>query len=204
MKTFTFLFTTIIILAFNIESGQSQIRIGVKGGLNMTTLFQPNGESDLGAFRSGYHAGAYVKAHIFRWFAIQPEILYNSKGRGGNMVRYELEYVDIPVLAVINITRRFNIHFGPYASYLTDARVWETITNGAFSVDGDFNRRSFRSFDYGMAAGAAIEFNRLNFGLRYNYGALDVLKDEGFKTKSFHIREGRNSVWQAYVGFNIF
>jgi hypothetical protein len=199
-----FLRLLIIFLLVFVNKINAQIRIGIKGGINLSTLYQPDAPIDLGAFRSGYHAGAYIKANIFRWLAIQPEILYNTKGRYGNMIRYEMEYVDIPVLAVVNFTRRFNIHIGPYGSYLTDGRVFQNIFNGQIIQDNDFNRRSFKQFDYGLAAGLAIEFHRLNLGLRYNYGARDVLNDIGFTTKSFHLKEGRNSLWQVYLGFNIF
>jgi hypothetical protein len=191
----------LIILILYSTHGFSQLRAGIKGGLNMSS-FDTEG-LNLREFTSGYHYGLFARLNLTDYFGIQPELLYNTKGRAGEVLRFELGYVDIPLLAVINFTPNFNIQLGPYASYLTEGRVISG-SNGNTQILPNFDRNTYRSLDYGLIAGAAVESRRFTLGLRYNYGLNEVFRDIDLINQIHNLgATARNSVWQLHLGIFI-
>jgi hypothetical protein len=203
MKNSVLLLIFAFVSLLTANSSSAQIKAGIKGGGNFSNFYNNDGDLSIWEFRTGYHAGVYTKFSLGP-FAFQPELLYNVKGRNGNNVRYRLDYLELPVLFGINITRLLNIHFGPYASYLTDGRVMTRVTNGTFTIREEFGRTNFRDLDYGIAAGAQVELRNWNIGLRYNLGVREVTLDQQLNGPLFNAENSRNSVWQLYLGLNLF
>src|SRR6478609_10807829 len=98
-------------------------KFGLKGGINLSNLY--NGDVGDENLKVGLNLGLMAKMPINNGFAIQPEVIYSSQGSrinynnsilGKGEYRFNLNYVQVPVLAVINIGEYFNIHVGPYVS----------------------------------------------------------------------------------------
>lgn len=71
---------TLFSLAINLQGvlAQSTKRVGIKGGLNVSNLFIDN-VTDENA-RLGFHVGLFGQIFSSDVFAIQPELLYSTKG----------------------------------------------------------------------------------------------------------------------------
>src|SRR5882757_272318 len=119
------------------ESGLSA-KFGIKGGLNLTSLYVDNVSSE--HMKAGFNAGVFAKLPVTKGFSIQPELLYSVKGakdtylnflQGNGEYRFNLGYMELPVLAVVNLTRNFNIHAGPYLGYLVAANVKNVNSQGS-------------------------------------------------------------------------
>lgn len=182
-----------------------QFRFGVKGGVNLSNLYIDEVTDEKA--KVGLHAGLWMKAPIGEFFAIQPELLWSSKGTKigqyqnipftqDGEVRFNLNYVDLPVLASVTLGP-ISIQAGPYISYLFNANVKnlkEDLTTGAVL---DLDKNDFNTVDYGLAGGLALDIKGFQFGVRYNYGLREIGKSDiaGQITKN-----AKNSVAQVFVG----
>lgn len=183
---------------------------GVKGGLNLTNLLVEEDNIDKRGWKAGYHAGLFVKVPLSTVLAIQPEVLYTTAGSrftyggpvsgpGPGVIRFNLNYVQAPVLFVVNIGA-LNVHAGPYAAYLLRANV-KNLEEGDFPDAGaalNLNENDFQRLDYGLAAGVGFDMQNIKLGVRYNYG-LHQTGDGGIAGRL--TGNARNAVAQVYVGF---
>jgi hypothetical protein len=197
--------TTFICLTVSLQlAAQSNARMGVKGGLNVSNLFIDNVDDENA--RIGFHIGLYGQLFASETFAIQPELLYSTKGSkeqysSGTLnqeIQYNLNYIDLPVLAVFKLGEQVELHAGGYASYLLNVNVsYEgDLVNGTDEVDKD----NLKSYDYGLVGGLGFNFGTgFQIGARYNYGLVKIADSDGAKAL---IGDARNSNAQIFVAFN--
>lgn len=205
------LLTTGQVNAQNDNPGPS---FGVKGGLNLANLFAEDASIEDNNWKVGYHAGLFVKAPLSNVLSIQPEVLYSTTGAkityGGSglaqtlginpgEVRFNLNYVQVPVLFLVNLGA-LNVHAGPYASYLLKAHVKNLQNSDPLNPSPllELNENDFQRLDYGIAAGIGFDLKNAKLGLRYNYG-LQEIGGGGITGRLTH--NARNAVAQVYVGF---
>jgi hypothetical protein len=180
-------------------------KFGIKGGLNLANLYVDDVKDE--NFKAGFNAGFYAKLPVTKGFSIQPELLYSNKGAklaydagifGEGEYRFNLHYVELPVLAVINVVKNFNIHAGPYVSYLAGANVTRLDEDDNVNNVTDLKADNFNRIDYGLAGGVALDFQNLTIGARYNYG----LREIGESGLSGEItKNSKNSVINFFLGF---
>lgn len=167
---------TAIVLVLLSFSAKAQY-FGIKGGLNFSNLNVDN-VSDKN-MRSGYHFGAYANLPITQGFSIQPEVLYSTKGNKANYkfgpisedVTTKLNYIDVPILAVIRLGDMAQLEVGPYFGLLVNSKL---KYEGAFEGSDDLDNDAFKTLDYGIAAGFAVNLSFLQIGARYNYGLQEI------------------------------
>jgi hypothetical protein len=180
-------------------------KFGIKGGVNLTNLYVDDVEDE--NMKVGLNAGVFVKLPVTRGFSIQPEVLYSSKGAklrynnvfGEGEYRYNLNYVEVPLLAVFNLGKNFNIHAGPYAAFLASANIKRLDTeSGDVDHIADLDTDDFEKFDYGLTGGLGFDVDKFTLGARYNYGLNEIGKDgiAGQATKN-----SKNSAFTFYIGF---
>ena len=180
---------------------------GINGGLNLSNLYVNEvGDENI---KPGAHAGFYAKLPIAGGVSIQPEVVYSMKGSqinynnvllGSGKYRFNLNYIDVPVLAVFNVTRNFNIHAGPYASFLVSAKVKDVDSEGNVNGVTELNKDNFHSIDYGAVAGIGFDIENVSLGARYNYGMREV----GKEGRANDVTNGaKNSVVSFYIGFGL-
>jgi hypothetical protein len=182
-----------------------QLRFGVKGGVNLSNLYidEVNDEKA----KVGLHAGLWMKAPIGELFAIQPELLWSSKGtRIGSyqnipftqdgQVRFNLNYVELPVLASLTLGP-VSIQAGPYVAYLFNANVKNLKEDLTTSGSVDLDRKDFNSTDFGLAGGLALDIKGFQLGARYNYGLREIGKSD---IAGQITRNAKNSVAQVFIG----
>jgi len=188
------------------ESGLTP-KIGVKGGVNFTNLYVDDVDDE--NMKAGINLGLFAKIPVARGFSIQPEILYSNKGAKvaynntllGGEYRFNLNYVEVPVLGVINVGKNFNVHVGGYAAYLASANI-KAEDNGSSNEElVNFNEDAFNRFDYGLVGGLGVDVKGVTIGARYNYG----LNQIGEKSNNFMsntvLRNAKNSGFTLYAGF---
>lgn len=181
----------------------AKARAGIKGGLNVSNLITDE-VTDRNA-RIGFHAGVYGQLFVNEGFAIQPELLYSTKGNKvmttfgiiDQETKFNLSYLDIPVLAVFKLGNVAEIHAGPYWSYLVGANV---DTDGDLGDDfRNLDRDNFDNWDYGLVGGVGFNLGAVQIGARYNYGLNEIARSEGAKRL---LGSTKNSVGQIYLACN--
>jgi hypothetical protein len=182
----------------------AQMRAGVKGGLNVSNLYVDDVDDENARF--GFNLGFYGQILSSDVFAIQPELLFSTKGSkieyGGSFfdqtVKYNLNYLDLPVLAVFKLGESAEIHVGPYVSYLLGANISHDgdLGNGTDEIDRDH----LKSFDYGLSGGFGLNFGSMQVGARYNYGLAKLADSDAAELL---IGDSKNSVAQLYIALNL-
>jgi hypothetical protein len=181
----------------------AQARAGIKGGLNVSNLYIDNVDDENA--RYGFNVGLYGQLLSSDRFALQPELLFSTKGSkaeyGGlidQTVKFNLNYLDLPVLAVFKLGKSAEIHVGPYASYLLNANISYSgdVANGTDEVDKD----QLKSYDFGLVGGLGLNFGAIQVGARYNYGFVEIADSNA--AESF-LGNSKNSNAQLYVAFNL-
>ncbi|HZY82003.1 MAG TPA: porin family protein [Cyclobacteriaceae bacterium] len=178
-------------------------RVGIKAGLNVSNLYI-NDVNDENA-RFGFNGGLYGQILSSEAFAIQPELLFSTKGSqadyGGiinSTVRFNLNYLDLPVLATFKLGPSAEIHVGPYFSYLLSANIDYSgnVGSGTERIDRD----QLKSFDYGLSGGLGLNFGPMQVGARYNYGLVKIADTNMARNI---LGDSKNSVAQLYVALNL-
>lgn len=181
-------------------------KIGIKGGINLANLYTDDVADE--NLKVGLNVGLFAKVPLTEYLALQPELLYSSKGSkltydnafmGEGEYRFNLNYVEVPLLAVFNFGPHFNIHAGPYAAFLASSNIKDMNEDGTIDGVDELNVDNFNRFDYGIAGGAAVEFNNFTIGARYNYGLKEVGKSGNLSGEL--TRDAKNSVASFYIGF---
>jgi hypothetical protein len=182
-KTILLLLTVIL---FN--SSYSQINIGLKSGINITTT------RDLIAFprnRLAWHAGGFVTIALSDKFHLQPELLYSTKGNrsynqiGDSKLVTRMNYINMPILLGWRIDNKTTFTSGIELGYLVS--VHHIILSARENLNESKNYPS--KFDAGIAIGIKHAFiKNMGVEVRYNYGlrtlyAVDALGNRYSNTK---------------------
>lgn len=200
---------TIFSLGFITITFAQNITSGIKGGLNLSSLsIDGNNDKNL---KIGLHAGVFTKISFNESFAVQPELVYSGKGlkldfadeiASAGETKLNLNYIELPVQLVYNLSNDFAFHFGPYLSYLlnanmkTDANV---LNHYQISSTDNLDKKHFNSFDFGLTGGLAYDLNPFIFGFNYSLGLTQVAKDNDVSHNIFG--DAKNNVIQVYAGF---
>ncbi|WP_207512074.1 porin family protein [Longitalea luteola] len=180
-------------------------KFGIKGGVNLTNMYVQDVSDE--NMKVGFNAGFFAKLPITRGFSIQPELLYTSKGaketydnfiQGEGEYRFNLNYIELPVLAVINLAKNFNVHVGPYISYLAAANIKDLEDDGTIEDITDLDAENFNRFDYGVAGGLGIDISNFTIGARYSYGLREIGKSGSLSGEL--TRDSKNSAISLYIG----
>lgn len=204
-KTKTVIFLVLICSLGTLSTNAvlAQARAGVKAGLNVSNLYIDDIDDENA--RYGFNVGLYGQLLSSDVFALQPELLFSTKGSKAEYdgivdqtVKYNLNYLDLPVLAVFKLGESAEIHVGPYASYLLNANISYSgdIANGDDEIDKDH----LKSYDYGLVGGFGLNFGQLQVGARYNYGLVKIADSNTAETV---IGDAKNSVAQLYISLNL-
>ncbi len=211
-KSINTLFTTAVLLtsAFLLNSpdavAQGRTRIGVKGGLNASSLFYDSQGATNKSERIGFHVGVFAQAPVGEFFAIQPELLYMTKGASAdyNMLgfngknTFKLNYAELPVLATFKLGQAVELQAGPYVSYLLNSNI---NSNGDFGTGTSaINRDNFNKVDYGIAGGLNFYFGKAFIGARYEQGLQQIATSGAAKTI---LGNAKNGVGLLSIGFSV-
>ncbi|HSB94345.1 MAG TPA: porin family protein [Flavitalea sp.] len=182
-------------------------KIGIKGGVNFSNFFIDDVKDN--NVKTGLNLGLFAKLPVSHGVSIQPELLYSSKGAKvsynnplvGGEYRFNLNYLELPVLAVFNLGKNFNIHAGGYAAYLTSANVKSEDNGSSNESLIDFDEEQFNRFDYGLVGGIGFDIKNVSIGARYNYGLNQIGEKNQSVISSEVLRNAKNNNISLYVGY---
>jgi hypothetical protein len=216
MKNFNKKLTGILVLVmvFSItvlqgqSSDQNKTRFGIKAGLNISNMYTKNVQDE--NMILGFNGGLFLKVPVTPNIAFQPELLYTMKGSEltynsfvSGKASFSLNYVEMPVLAVINLTKIVNIYGGVYFATLTSVVVKNKSNVDIFNFENELKKSDFETYDWGLIGGAGLDFNKVSLGIRYEYGMKPVGKERSFLGQSYRFPDARNSTIQIYLSLSI-
>ncbi len=203
MKKFLVIALAIVCTAALVPQNLSAA-VGIKGGFNFANITVKPTSSDLPVFDNltGLTGGVYFCLNI-GFIGIEPEILYSRRGVQWNSdttnIKYELDYVEVPLLLKVNILRtgivRPVIFAGPSFGYLWRANGKLTSPDLTDSAD---IRDQFKKTEWAAVFGAGFDFKlpviTLSVDARYHLGITDINAmidtTETIKNKGFTIMVG--------------
>lgn len=175
-------------------------KFGIKAGTSLTSY--SGKDSDGAAYKFGFNGGVMANFAFNDMFSIQPEVLYSMKGAkddGNGDYRVNANYIDVPVLAKI-ATGSTGLFFelGPQVGFLASAKAKDGNTTQDI-------KDSFKTVDFGYAAGLGFQVSNAMIGLRYNGGFTNVGKSYTYTvsnvTYTAEAANTKNSAFQLYVGY---
>jgi hypothetical protein len=144
--------------------GQSPINLGIKFGINSSSLITSVDEFFDQSEINKIFAGAFLRVNLGKIY-IQPEVYFNTKGGILSSInststenidifeQFSYQTIDIPILLGINIIKRpaFNlrVHAGPVLSYVTSNPTIFDLT--------DLNIDELKDNYIGIQAGIGVD-----------------------------------------------
>ncbi|PHS07965.1 MAG: hypothetical protein COA88_07585 [Kordia sp.] len=176
------LLSALVVCAFVFTTNAQEVTFGAKAGLNMANLV---GDVEDNSMLIGAHVGGMVEISFSDKFAVQPELLFSIQGTKDDDASFNLNYINVPVMAKYFVTEEISIEAGPQVGLLMSAKY-----------DGEDANDGLSTIDFGLNFGAGYKMESgLNFALRYNLGLSNVYDFEGFDDKA------ANAVMQVSVGY---
>ncbi len=159
-------------------AAEAQVKFGVKAGLNAYN-FSGDDADDEFETKIGFNAGGLVNVPISDKFSFQPELLFSAEGakisEGDDRINYNLNYINIPLLAQFNSASGFYAEAGPQIGFLMSAKADSKI--GGVSTDEDI-KDQLHSTNFSFAIGAGYKLaSGLGFGARYNLGISNIVDE---------------------------
>jgi hypothetical protein len=164
MKTIFLL--CLVVLSSTIVFSQS-IHFGIDPGVAISRAgYEPSIGTDRRVF-SSFDGGVLIEIGVAPKFMIQPEGNFSIIGvelnDGTNEYTIKHSYVNIPLLAKVNVANRFNLMAGPQVGFLLASRSDPSSGEAATEI-----KDQFKSKDYGLTVGGEYKFSRHVFlGARY-------------------------------------
>jgi len=182
---------------------------GIKGGINISNLSTK--EADQDKMLTGFNIGVFAKMPITNNIAIQPELYYTTKGAQttynstfiNGTFQYNFNYLEVPLLLVVNITDKFNLHIGPYVSYMLNGKVKNKSNVNSVDFEEKINTEDYNKLDAGFAAGAGVYLGGISLGARYTYGLTKVGKERTFAGTAYTTPDATNGVASLFVSISL-
>lgn len=188
----------------NTTDVRDKLHFGVKAGLNLSNVYDEEGNEFTADSKLGFAAGAFVSIPIGKIIGVQPEILYSQKGFKASTVifghTYEykrtLSYIDIPLLFAVKPIESLTLLAGPQFSFLTKQK--DTFTDGSTIAEQQtaFENDNLRKNTLCFTGGLDFNMSNLVLGARAGW---DLQRNEGDGTST--TPRYKNVWYQATIGF---
>ena len=171
-------FLVLVCLSLFAFSAHSQLRFGVKGGLNLSGVSGKNIDDFVDKNVTGFQLGASLEWMIVEQFGLEGGLSYSERGmkfKGGD--RNKTGYIDVPV----NVRAKFPVsktikpyvNAGPYISFKISGDDNFDVMKGAVN-----DQWKAQSFGAGLNFGAGVEFlGFLQIGANYGLAMTDNYKE---------------------------
>jgi len=195
-----------VLLVFVISPLLTYSQLGIKGGWNFAKVTKA---SNIDADNtSGFHAGVFLAPETKNVLGFRSELIYSRQGydfkSGTTTGSVKLDYILLPQLMEINITKYVALQLGAQMAFLLNAKADSSkTTTGNAQVDKliDLMNR----FDYGAAGGIEVHpYKGLLFGARINISFGNLYKDPSTITTQqnfFPEVDAKNNVVQVFAGY---
>jgi len=189
---------------------QTATQFGVQGGVNVANAdfkgSDPEFNPDFKSRTRGVF-GAFVAWDFKPNLGLQIDALYSQKGTKFNTQEVfegipvdfafeaSLDYLEFPILLRTTFPSTGNVRArifgGPSFAFKVSDEVTFTANGVSFE---DEELPEFKSNDFGFVIGGAVEFGKIFFDVRYNWGLIDINDTEDdsdeVKTRTFGFMVG--------------
>jgi len=200
----TSIFSLLSLVAFTNMSHAQEFRSGIKGSFNLSNLY--TNDIDDNNLRAGFSLGIFKENQIGPSSAIQTELLFSTKGnrseyRSGPFdgeAKFNLNYIELPIMLDLKAGSALDVSFGPYISYLISANI---TTEGDFGNSfSEIDRDNLKPFDFGFSGGLGLNFGTTELGARYNLGLTEIADSDNARAV---MGDAKNSVIQFYIALGM-
>jgi hypothetical protein len=162
---------------------QAQTKFGVKAGANFANI--TGDDVDDTKIKVGINVGAFARFGLGDSWSLQPEVVFSTQGAKLDGGKYNLSYVNIPILAQYNFKGGFNVEAGPQIGFLTSAKAKPD------EGDSEDIKDAFKSTDFALAFGAGYTTTaNVGFNVRYNLGLGNIIDSDDAKAHNSVIQVG--------------
>jgi hypothetical protein len=182
---------------------QSQIRVGVKAGVNLSNIIKDDGNNNFNTkINPGFNAGVTLDIPLIEGLAFTPELLYATKGykaesEFGDFTQ-TTNFIDVPILASIKLGGSgLNLVAGPQVSFLLSTKNKFDTDMGQVEQQINEDSDKFKKSLVGGVIGFRYDINsNVDFHGRY---ALDFQKNN--ENGSNSTPEYKNQVFSVGFGY---
>jgi hypothetical protein len=203
---------TILVLCVAASAQQATTGVtgkGLKLGFDISNITTEYSElNDFLDSRVGFSGGAFLTYSINRQFAVQPEILYVTKGAEKGVfifnAYWSMDYLEIPVLMKCDLSPDGQFHpnlfAGPALSILLSSKI------GVLGASLDVSD-GMKSMALGLVFGGGFDYKHITLDVRYTLGLMttvdaDKINDvTGAEEDDFYYLEGDPSVKNTNISF---
>jgi len=172
----TFYLVLFALLSVSLQA-QDRISIGAKAGLNISNIYDSEGDTYSADAKTGYAFGGFLHIPLGGFFGIQPEVMFSQKGyqTSGSLLSTSRtsNYLDIPILLAIKPLGVVTLLVGPQYSYLLKqtTNVVTPVSNTT-TVD-EFTNDNIRRNTLGLVMGADVNLFQFVIGGRVAWDLYD-------------------------------
>lgn len=189
------------------NSGNLSTKIGAKIGINFADLSTENASNNI---LIGLNLGLFAKMPVAKFFSVQPEVNFSVKGAKVDYAtplvtgsaKYSFNYLEVPLLAVINFTDNLSIHAGPYLAYMISGSTKNATSSNVFDFENTINPDNYNRVDYGGVVGASLDVERVGIGMRYSRGFNTIGNENTISGVLLKYPDAINSVYNIYVAIS--
>jgi hypothetical protein len=168
---------------------------GIKFGITATKFNAGQGGYG-GEYMAALHGGFYFEIKPIQKLGIQPEVLYSRQGAKSGVLKYNFDYVNVPLMINFYPAQKFYIQAGPQWGYLVAAKI--TDGKNTFDVKDQVN-----TMDLAIAGGVGYKFGIISVSARYNHGVKAITKKNN-PVNGLTTREAlTNRVFQVSLGLRL-
>lgn len=201
-------FATLIMSSGFAQSNEINFReklsFGLKAGVNISNVYDSEGEQFNADAKFGLAAGAFVAIPIGKYFGVQPEILFSQKGYKGSgsilgsnySFTYTSNFIDVPLLFAFKPISFITIVAGPQYSFLVSDKYEFNSEIVNTNQENEFNNDNIRKNILCLLGGIDFNLGRVVIGTRVGWD-MQANKGDGTSTTPRY----KNVWYQATIGF---
>ena len=184
-------------ISANAQNEVGQVTLMPKAGINISTI---TGSGSDKKSKVGLVAGAEFEYGVAQNFDITAGVLYSMEGAKFGDVKFNMDYINIPILAnyyvvpglavKAGIQPAFNVR--KKASYNGNTANIDDVMNDILSIAGAGVETGVKSFNLSIPVGISYEYQSFVLDARYNIGVTKVFKNAD---------QGRNSTFAITLGY---
>lgn len=183
---------------------QNRISIGAKAGLNISNIYDSEGNTYSADAKTGYAAGGFLHIPLGGFFGIQPEVMFSQKGylTSGSPLGLDYStsctsnYLDIPILFAIRPLGLATLLIGPQYSYLLKQTTNVVTPVSNTTVVDEFTNDNIRRNTLGLVIGADVSLFQFVVSGRVAWDLYDNNGDGTSTTPRY-----KNVVGQLTLGY---
>lgn len=198
-----FILVLAALLSLSLQA-QNRISIGAKAGLNISNIYDSEGEAYSADAKAGYAFGGFLHVPIGSFLGVQPEVMFSQKGylTSGSVLGMDYSssrtsnYLDVPILLAFKPLGLATLLIGPQYSYLLKQTTNVVTPVSNTTVVDEFENDNIRRNTLGLVIGADVNLSALVLSGRVAWDLYDNNGDGTSTTPRY-----KNVVGQLTLGY---